>query len=134
MPRFNSYFEQKDYEAGLEKRRKKIASINAEYLLKHPSVKVVATPDKANEKRYIQCPFCGRIIEFTLADEDYCNKIVYDSEGNKINIDYWTITCTNCNEEHQDSLYNIITRTDSPLSCGNAYIPYNELMRRFNNR
>ena len=134
MPRFNSYFEQKDYEAGLERQRKKIAGINAEYLSKHPSVKVVAAPDKANEKRYIQCPFCGRIIEFTLADEDYCNKIVYDSEGNEINIDYWTITCTNCNEEHQNSKYNIITRTDNPLSCSNAYIPYDELMRRFNNR
>lgn len=134
MTHYNSFFERMDHEAALERQAKRVREANSEYLSKHPSVKVIATPDKANEKRYIQCPFCGRIIEFTLADEDYHNKIIYDSDNNRINIDYWTITCTNCNEEHQNTEYDIITRTDSALSCSNAYIPYDELMRRFNNR
>lgn len=129
-----------DYQDQLEReeiwRQKKqyIEKENSEYIGKHPNVKIVATPNLKNEKRYVQCPLCGAIIEFRLSDEEHHSCSIEDDNGYRVGVEYWTIKCTNCINQNIDTIVHqdIVTRINSPISCSNAYIPYDELMKRFN--
>lgn len=101
--------------------------------------KVIAKIDPNTTKRYVRCPYCNSLIEFTLKDEIKNNvevktvTRVFQSVDDVscdddvvLEYDQWHIECPQCEKY-------ITTRINGDI-CGNAYIPESELMTYFNKR
>lgn len=61
-------------------------------------------------KKYVQCPHCEAILEFT-ADDEIMGIEYLDFHP----ISSWKIKCSSCKAE-------ITTKVDSDIFCGNIYI------------
>lgn len=121
-----------------EEARKKQAE-EEERIKRLGNKKIIAKLNPNTTKRYVRCPYCDSLIEFTLSDEikddievktvtgvdEFGGDLTY-RDGVVLGYDQWHIECPQCEKD-------ITTRVNGDI-CGNAYIPESELMTYFNKR